>query len=145
MDKKDIRKEYSNGELTVVWQPAKCIHSEVCVKTLPKVYNPKEKPWIKPEAATTEDLKAQVDRCPSGALTYFLNGQKSSTTSEHMKNTKVKVTPGGPLLVEGELEITHKDGSTTKQEKITAFCRCGASSNKPYCDGSHNSVDFDDA
>ncbi len=62
------RKEYSNGEITIVWQPKKCIHSGVCVKTLPKVYNPQERPWIKPENATTQELINQVAQCPSGAL-----------------------------------------------------------------------------
>ncbi len=70
---KEIVKNYSNGELTVVWKPNLCIHSGVCVRTLPKVYNPKEKPWIKPENASTEDLKAQINKCPSGALSYIMN------------------------------------------------------------------------
>ena len=61
-------KEYSNGQVTIVWQPKLCIHSGVCVKTLPKVYNTKERPWIKPENATTEELISQVAKCPSGAL-----------------------------------------------------------------------------
>lgn len=62
------RKEYSNGEITIIWQPKKCMHSGICVKTLPKVYNPKERPWIKPQNATTEELIKQVAKCPSGAL-----------------------------------------------------------------------------
>jgi uncharacterized Fe-S cluster protein YjdI len=62
------RKEYSNGEITIVWQPKLCIHSGVCVKTLPKVYNPQIRPWIKPENTTTEELIDQVAKCPSGAL-----------------------------------------------------------------------------
>ena len=66
-------KEYTNGEVTIIWKPEKCIHSGVCVKTLPKVYNPKEKPWIKPEGSTTEKIIDTVNKCPSGALTYFLN------------------------------------------------------------------------
>lgn len=61
-------KEYSNGEITIVWQPSLCIHSGVCVKTLPNVYHPKEKPWITIENATTEALINQVALCPSGAL-----------------------------------------------------------------------------
>ena len=44
----DFHKEYSNGEITIIWQPEKCMHSGICVKTLPAVYNPQEKPWIKP-------------------------------------------------------------------------------------------------
>ncbi len=61
-------KEYSNREITILWQPEKCIHSGICVKTLPKVYNPQERPWIKPENASPEELINQVAKCPSGAL-----------------------------------------------------------------------------
>ena len=65
MDKKI---EYTNGELTIIWQPGLCQHSGICVKTLPKVYNPQERPWVKIENATTEELIAQIKKCPSGAL-----------------------------------------------------------------------------
>ena len=64
--------EYSNGDLTIVWQPTLCIHSGICARTLPQVYDPKGRPWIKPENATTQELMAQIDRCPSGALSYRL-------------------------------------------------------------------------
>ena len=63
-------KEYKNGNLTVVWKPKMCIHAGVCVKTLPKVYNPKATPWITSENASVEALKSQIDACPSRALTY---------------------------------------------------------------------------
>ena len=65
--------EYSNGELTIIWQPDLCQHSCICVKTLPQVYNPKERPWVKIENATTDELIAQINKCPSGALSYRLN------------------------------------------------------------------------
>jgi len=70
---KEIKKEYTNGELTIVWQPKKCIHAAECVKALPKVYNSNEKPWLKIENASTEELKAQIMKCPSGALSYYMN------------------------------------------------------------------------
>jgi len=65
--------EYNAGEITILWKPKVCIHAAVCVKMLPKVYNPKERPWIKPENATAEELKTQIEKCPSGALSYKLN------------------------------------------------------------------------
>lgn len=71
MEKKII--EYKTGDLTIIWQPSMCQHAGVCVKTLPQVYDPKAKPWVKPENATTEELMAQIDACPSGALTYRRN------------------------------------------------------------------------
>lgn len=68
-----IKKEYSNGEITIVWRAALCIHAAECVKALPKVYQPGVKPWIKIENASTHELKDQISKCPSGALSYFLN------------------------------------------------------------------------
>ena len=70
---KDGIKEYSNGEITIKWQPKLCKHAAVCVNTLPKVYNPKGSPWITIENATTEELKDQINRCPSGALSFEEN------------------------------------------------------------------------
>lgn len=66
-------KEYSNGEVSILWKPEKCIHAGICVKTLPKVYNPKARPWITPENATTKELIEQVAKCPSGALSIKLD------------------------------------------------------------------------
>ena len=67
------KEEFSNGEITVVWQAHKCIHAGECVKRLPKVYDPKETPWIKVGNATTDELQVEVNACPSGALTYYTN------------------------------------------------------------------------
>ena len=66
------KKKYSNDDLTIVWESSKCIHAAECVKSLPKVYKPKEIPWITIENATTEELKTQIKKCPSGALSYYL-------------------------------------------------------------------------
>jgi uncharacterized Fe-S cluster protein YjdI len=60
--------EYSNGDITILWKPKACIHSAVCVKTLPQVYDPAARPWISPQNATTQQLIEQVGKCPSGAL-----------------------------------------------------------------------------
>ena len=65
--------EYSNAEITIAWKPRLCIHAAKCVGTLPQVYKPGEKPWIKTENATSEELMAQIKTCPSGALTYTTN------------------------------------------------------------------------
>mgnify|MGYP001550453015 CR=1 FL=1 len=73
---KHITKKYSNGEVTIVWQPSLCLHSAICWRnenSLQQVFNPKEKPWIKPEGASTERIIAQIKRCPSGALSYYMN------------------------------------------------------------------------
>lgn len=68
MDKANLTKEYTNGEITVVWQSGKCIHSGNCVRNLSKVFQPKEQPWIKLENAGTDEIVQAVNKCPSGAL-----------------------------------------------------------------------------
>ncbi|WP_395049957.1 (4Fe-4S)-binding protein [Flavobacterium sp.] len=73
MDPKNLKKEYTNGEVTVVWQSGKCIHSGNCVKNNPDVFQPKEQPWIKIDASSTEKIIEAVQKCPSGALTFFKN------------------------------------------------------------------------
>lgn len=66
-------KEYSNGEVTIVWEAEKCIHSAICAKGLPSVFKPRERPWITMDAAPNEVLVNQVNQCPSGALSYYEN------------------------------------------------------------------------
>jgi uncharacterized Fe-S cluster protein YjdI len=142
---KDITKHYSNGEVTIVWKPSVCIHSTVCWKNttgLPHVFNPSEKPWIKPEAATTAEMVQQVDKCPSGALSYFFNNADPGKDIVGA-DTKIEVTPNGPLLVYGNITLKDKEGSEFRRSKVTAFCRCGQSQNKPFCDGSHIPAAFE--
>lgn len=133
-------KEYSNGEVTVVWEAEKCIHSAMCVKGLPNVFQPKERPWIKIDASTTDKIIETIKKCPSGALSYYMTDSEDKT-SETL-DTKVEVLENGPLLVYGTLKVTHKDGKQETKNKTTAFCRCGDSQNKPYCDGAHIKQDF---
>jgi len=135
-------KEYSNEEITILWKPAKCIHAAECVRLLPKVYHPNEKPWIKLENATTEALKAQVAKCPSGALS--LKNTATPNPNIPVSGTKIEVTESGPLLIIGNLEVKKIDGSIDNKSRATAFCRCGASNNKPYCDGNHSKIGFID-
>lgn len=76
MDAKNLTKEYTNGEVTIVWQSGKCLHSGNCVRNNPDVFKPAAKPWITPEGSTTEKIIETVNKCPSGALTYHLNKKK---------------------------------------------------------------------
>jgi uncharacterized Fe-S cluster protein YjdI len=141
---KDITKKYSNGEVTIVWKPASCIHSKICwdkLNGLPQVFNPRERPWIKPGAAKTEDIIRQVNKCPSGALSYYMNVEEGSTANTGV-DCVVEVSPNGPLLIHGNIIVKDRDGNKTRKKNVTALCRCGSSSNKPYCDGTHSKINF---
>ena len=74
---KDIVKRYSNGEITVVWQPSLCVHSGICARGLPKVFDPRRRPWIILDGFDNETIVNQVERCPSGALSIERAAPKS--------------------------------------------------------------------
>ena len=141
---KDITKKYTNGEITVVWKPNTCIHSTICWKNttgLAEVFNPSEQPWIKMEAASTEKIIEQIKKCPSGALSFYRNGEAERIDSIKAESI-VEVLENGPLLLYGNITVKDKNGHEEHKNKVTAFCRCGQSSNKPYCDGTHVKVGF---
>lgn len=137
----DITKTYTNGEITVVWKPNVCIHSKLCWTELGEVFNPRARPWVNIDGASSERIIEQVDRCPSKALSYFRNDNPVNTDDVQAESI-VEPVPNGPLLVYGNLKVKDTDGHETQKNKVTAFCRCGASSNKPYCDGSHVKIGF---
>ncbi|HLP96189.1 MAG TPA: (4Fe-4S)-binding protein [Saprospiraceae bacterium] len=140
----ETTKKYTNGEITVVWKPDACIHSRLCWTQLREVFDPRNRPWVNMEGASTEKIIEQVSKCPSGALSYFLN-DASNPPEEISSETRIEVIPNGPLLVYGNLTVQLRDGNTENRNKVTAFCRCGQSKNKPFCDGSHIGAGFEDA
>ncbi|MCU0440951.1 MAG: (4Fe-4S)-binding protein [Bacteroidia bacterium] len=140
---KDITKKYTNDEVTIVWKNAQCIHSTLCWKGLNEVFNPTERPWIKPEGAPTQAIIEQVKKCPSGALSYYLNTEMDQESIQVDAETIIEVAPNGPLLVYGNVKVKDANGNETAKNKVTAFCRCGQSSNKPYCDGTHRKINFE--
>lgn len=139
---KDITKKYSNGEVTIVWKPSECIHSAICFHGLNEVFDPQKKPWITPEKSTTEKIIEQVKKCPSGALSYYMNSDASKEDVKVDAETIVEPVANGPLMVYGNVSVRNAEGVVSKKNNVTAFCRCGASSNKPYCDGGHKKIDF---
>jgi uncharacterized Fe-S cluster protein YjdI len=135
----DKIREYKKDDLTVVWKQDLCIHSEKCFHGLKDVFNPNQRPWINLEAATKDVILAQVKKCPSGALSYQLEGELNQ---EKESNMKVEVNATGPLIVTGDFTIQHADGKEETRTGKTTLCRCGASENKPFCDGSHKKIEF---
>lgn len=143
-----MKKKYANDDITIVWKPDLCIHSTKCWRGLIEVFNPQKRPWINPFGASTERIIAQIKECPSGALSYYENNKKEDAMStEETKNgenqVSVEVTKNGPLLITGVFTETDINGKETQKEGVTAYCRCGASKHKPYCDGTHAAIKFE--
>ncbi len=139
----DTTKEYTNGEVTVVWQPHKCIHSSNCWRGLPKAFKPAEKPWINLDNVNSDEIMEQVLKCPSGALSIKEQQVSETAALQEVLTTEIVVLKNGPIRVKGSLSIKHKDGRQETQKEVF-LCRCGQSSNKPYCDGTHKKCGFTD-
>ena len=139
-----MTKHYTNNEITVVWKPDVCSHSRICWTGLIEVFNPKKRPWIDINSADTQKIIDQVSKCPSGALSYFRNDAKDAATEQTAETSqgKIEIQPNGPILVTMDCLIRHSDGHEEIKKGTTALCRCGASGNKPFCDGSHRKIDF---
>lgn len=95
---------YSNDEVTILWKPDKCVHAGICVKTLPQVYNPKERPWVKPRNASSEELIRQVSTCPSGALSLKSKGMIKFEMEDDDKKGRFMVFEKDELA--GEMTFT---------------------------------------
>ena len=139
-------KEYSCEGLTVKWNPEKCIHAQECVKGLPQVFNRERKPWINMQGASPEEIMRVIDRCPSGALTYR---QKEPQFGEEDVSSgtcaSIKIVKNGPLLVEGDCPLLDPEGKIMAKQGAYSLCRCGSSKKKPFCDGTHIKIGFDDS
>lgn len=137
-------KKYQKDDLTVVWKPDLCIHSENCFKGLPGVFNPKARPWINVDGAEQVAIVDQVKACPSGALSFLIRGKESQDEKNRDtgSGSRVDVSINGPLLFKGTITICFPDGQSEIKTN-PALCRCGHSGNKPYCDGSHKKRNFE--
>ncbi len=132
---------YSNDEITINWDAETCFHSEVCTKNLSSVFNLKQKPWINVNGATKEEVIKLINTCPSGALSYNISSPQEKDIKPE-SSVNIRIVPDGPMLVNGAFEFTDKDGNVSQVDKNIAFCRCGGSENKPYCDGTHKKNGF---
>jgi uncharacterized Fe-S cluster protein YjdI len=139
-EERKIVKQYTNGEITVVWKPDLCTHVAYCFTELPEVFDPSERPWINAKGASTEKIIKQVNRCPTGALSYFYNDPEKNEKllgKTDKDIVKVEVPQNGPVVIKGKSILVDKDGKEKIFEKTLSLCRCGKSKNKPMCDDSH--------
>lgn len=123
--------------LTVRDDRSICVHAGFCGTRLANVWG---------QVAETEEstVRAQVismvEKCPSGALTFRFDGGDV----EPLLATAIAVTDDGPLWVTGGIPVAVGDGSVIETRNRVTLCRCGASANKPLCDGSHKEAGFRD-
>ena len=158
MDPKD--RKYTNGEITVHWKPAECIHATTCYRELIKVFNPRKRPWINMEGAPSEKIIEIVRKCPTQALTYDWNdpdkvsdkpgaGAFQFDEGARIRELKgqpveIRIMKNGPYVAEGLFSVIDSSGEHQKSQLMTSFCSCGASGDMPFCDGTHRIENFTD-
>ena len=137
----NVGKEYTNGEITVVWTPRLCDHSAICISELPDVFNNLKRPWIRMEKAPSDEIVKIVDRCPTRALTWYKNSDKKEEKKEEIKpqvkSTTVRLMKTGPILISGDFKLINEEGEVVQTNDRISICRCEKSKRMPFCDGSH--------
>jgi CDGSH-type Zn-finger protein/uncharacterized Fe-S cluster protein YjdI len=131
---------YSGEKVSVNYDLPRCIHAAECVHGLPRVFDPNRKPWIEPDTADPDELLRVVIECPTGAL--HLERKDGGPDEPMPKLNKASMEADGPVYVHGRIEIVTAQGQLLLEDTRVALCRCGASENKPLCDGGHVKAEF---
>lgn len=129
-----MSKTYSGTEIDVTFDMKRCIHARNCFLKLPKVFDPAQRPWVNPDAASADEVAAMIRTCPSGALGYV---RKDGVAAEAKPGiNRMSVLENGPNAIHGNLSV--QEDTMTR----ATLCRCGKTQNPPYCDYSHVAAEF---
>ena len=137
----DKLERYEGRELTVLDNRGVCSHAGYCTAGLPAVWRSAAEPWIDPDGADKAAVVEIIRKCPSGALSYLEEGQLRTDFHEA---AEIQVSRDGPYVVRGGVELKDCEFGEGASREHYVLCRCGASRNKPFCDGSHWYAGFHD-
>ena len=137
----DKRVNFVGKKITIHDNRGICAHVGYCTDNLPVVFRQNQEPWIDPDAASPEEIIATIRMCPSGALSYSVDGVEHRNREGE---PAIFVSPDGPYQVSGEVDLLDTERGEGASEEHFALCRCGGSKNKPFCDGTHWYIKFKD-
>ncbi len=135
----DQNKEYLGDNIIVLFNRCVCSHSAECLDGLPAVFNLKQRPWIDANGASVKEIIETIEKCPSGALSYIIGSRRYQ---DLIRVPALHLRPNGPIETVGGIILKDVNRSLPECEEHYCLCRCGSSKNKPFCDGSHQDVDF---
>ena len=140
-EKIQMEKRYTGEHIDVTYDAGRCIHVAECIRRLPAVFDTTRRPWVLPDAGSAENVAATILTCPSGAL-HFERKDGGVGESIPEQNT-IRLVKNGSLYLRGDFTIVNGVGEPLAHDTRASLCRCGASSNKPFCDNSHRTVGFE--
>jgi len=135
----DKRDNYAGKKITIHDNRGICAHSGICSDGLPSVFKLRTEPWIYPDAADVESIMETIRKCPSGALSYSIDGVEYH---QRERDPMVTVTKDGPYAVTGSIELMGQTWGEGASSEHYTLCRCGGSKNKPFCSGRHWDIEF---
>ena len=138
---KDKRENYRGKEITIHDNRGICSHSGNCTDNLKSVFRLETEPWIDPEGEELDTIKKVIRNCPSGALSYSIENIENK---DQVREPGITVSKNGPYYVSGEIELKNEPRGEGASREHFALCRCGGSKNKPFCDGTHWTIEFND-
>jgi CDGSH-type Zn-finger protein/truncated hemoglobin YjbI len=147
----DRRDTYVGQQVTIFDNRGICQHAGYCTDRLATVFHAGGDPFVTPSGGRMDEIIRAVRDCPSGALSFALDGQEARTEVDHggTRGPAIEVTKDGPYRIIGSIELSDGEGNDEPRAEGSsrehyALCRCGQSQNKPFCSGMHWYVDFHD-
>ena len=147
------RRTYETNAIRVHWDSSRCIHTGLCLRALPAVFDVRTRPWVDLSGADA-DAVAAVERCPTGANSHLRRGWRSGPSHDPAslpppprdgaasEPTSVVPLEDASLDLGGHLRVYHSDGRPMLEAGRAVLCRCGQSATKPFCDRSHEAAAF---
>ncbi len=141
--------DYPGQQLTVLDNRGTCAHSGFCTDRLSSVFQQGQSPFVKPSGARMDDIVRAVRACPSGALSFAVDGREAREQVDVVRARAIEVSKDGPYRVTGAIPLVDETGAAVTRNagaslEHYSLCRCGRSQNKPFCSGMHWSVRFAD-
>jgi len=137
----DKLKSYSAPGITIYDNRSICAHAGYCSDGLAAVFREEGTPWIDPHGGSVQAIVETIRKCPSGALRCTVDGLESPVDA---RAAKITITKDGPYAIVGSVELLEARWAEGASQEHYTLCRCGASKNKPFCDGAHWSIGFHD-
>ncbi len=138
---RDRRDTYQGKKITVYDNRSICAHAGICTDGLPAVFHNREGSFVDPDGASVAEIIDIVNQCPSGALSYIIDDESETRLIDE---ASIFISPNGPYVLKGKVVLLDMSKGEGASESYSSLCRCGASKNKPFCDGSHWDINFTD-